>query len=276
MEEKKSYLQQRVYDLLGLTEEQCSVPLWIDRLTPAKKRKHSYEVNGEKREQWLKDENGNLIADPFPLFQSDENDNIRMFPYTLDGRLIRYELEPGTYTLQGSDAEYLLYYMRVTKDKPTMTDVAQPLLTDYNLSWSGGAYANTEGKGYLKINDAKHIVDEDNLTHTVSLKAENSLTSSLNLSTSSVLAGIDLTVETTRYVFDDNESNISSTTTLSEKYYNTQSNLKEFNAGNYSLCGTINSPEYKYSAFYDYLHLDAVEYMVLAHFLNVLDTKCFI
>lgn len=91
MEEKKSYLQQRVYDLLGLTEEQCSVPLWIDRLTPAKKRKHTYEVNGEKREQWLKDENGNLIADPFPLFQSDENDNIRMFPYTLDGRLIRYE-----------------------------------------------------------------------------------------------------------------------------------------------------------------------------------------
>ena len=186
---------------------------------------------------------------------------------TTAGRLIRYELEPGTYTLQGSDdAAYLLYYMRVTKDKPVTTDVAQPLLTDYNLSWSGATYTNNAATGHLPIGEdnLKHIVDENNLTHTVVLKAENSLTSSLNLSTSSALAGIDLVVETTRVTFTaTNENTYNKTTTKQE--ISAQSNscsLTNYNAGNYSLSGTINEPDYKYDAFYDKLHLDAVQYEV--------------
>lgn len=179
------------------------------------------------------------------------------------GRLIRYELKPGTYTLQGSDAAYLLYYMRVTKTKPTMTDIAQPELTDYELAWSGGQYANTEGKGYLKISDAKHIVDEDNLTHTVSLKAENSLKNSLNLS--NTLSTFDLTVATTRVTFTNENENTYNGDKSVTKDYNNQTNscsLDTHNAGNYTLKGTINSPAYKYSAFYDKLLLDAVEYEV--------------
>ena len=48
MEEKKSYLQQRVYDLLGLTEEQCSVPLYIGKY-PARIKKIFWDnEKGEK------------------------------------------------------------------------------------------------------------------------------------------------------------------------------------------------------------------------------------
>lgn len=179
------------------------------------------------------------------------------------GRLIRYELEPGTYTLKGSDAAYLLYYMRVTKTKPTMTDIAQPELTDYDLAWSGGQYANTEGKGYLKISDEKHIVDEDNLTHTVSLKDENSLKSSINLSTST-LSGIDLEVETTRVTFTNENENNYSTSETTQNFNNVADSyqLTTYNAGVYTLSGTIDNPTYKYSAFYDKLQLKYVEYEV--------------
>ena len=184
------------------------------------------------------------------------------------GRLIRYELPAGTYTLQGSSAEYLLYYMRVTKAKPVMTDVAQPRLTDYTLSWSGATYTNTDATGHLPIGDdnRKHIVDENNLTHTVVLKNENnSLNTLLNLNLSTfALAGIDLVVETTRVAFTATNENTYNTTTTTQEI-SAQSNsceLTTYNAGNYALSGTINEPDYKYEAFYDKLHLDAVPYEV--------------
>ena len=89
--EEKSYLERRVYDLYGLTEEQCSVPLWRGK-RPArpKKRQWTDEATGERKEEWMRDEEENFIADPFPLFQTDDRDNIRIFPYTLDGQLITY------------------------------------------------------------------------------------------------------------------------------------------------------------------------------------------
>ena len=117
MEEKKSYLQQRVYDLLGLTEEQCSVPLYIGK-HPARTKMIRWE--NEKGEKCCKpelDAEGKEIALPFPLFQSDDKDNIRMFPYTLDGQLIRYERDKqpkysdfiveDTYFITRMNPEYL-------------------------------------------------------------------------------------------------------------------------------------------------------------------------
>ena len=185
---------------------------------------------------------------------------------TSAGRLIRYELPAGTYTLKGSDAAYLLYYMRVSTERPTMTDVAQPQLTDYTLSWSGATYTNKDATGHLPIDEdnKKHIVDENNLTHTVSLKPENSLTSSLNLSPSSKLAGIDLVVETTRVAFTNENENTydKSTSTQSFNEVADSYQLEDYNAGDYTLSGTIDKPIYKYSAFYDKLHLDAVQYEV--------------
>ncbi len=89
-EEKKSYLQERVYDLYGLTEEQCSVPLWLGK-KPAKPKKRQWiDEKGQECEEWLRDGEGNYIAEPFPLFQSDPNDNIRIYPYTIEGQLISY------------------------------------------------------------------------------------------------------------------------------------------------------------------------------------------
>lgn len=179
-----------------------------------------------------------------------------------DGRLIRYELPAGTYTLQGSDAAYLLYYMRVTKTKPEMTDVAQPLITDYTLNWSGGAYANTTGKGFKKLSDTKYIIDQDNLTHTVALNSSgNSLGTSLNLSTFS-LNNVNLQVETKRYSFSSNDSNSYTTENHSSSYTALENNLNTYNGGIYELSGTINEPNYKYSSFYDKLHLKSVTYEV--------------
>lgn len=189
-----------------------------------------------------------------------------------DGRLIRYELPAGTYTLQGSDAAaYLLYYMRVSTERPTMTDVAQPLLTDYTLSWSGGKYADTDGKGYLKISDEKHIVDEDNLTHTVLLKADNSLSLKTSLNLTSDLSTFDLYITQPTYTFvepnDDNNNNGSITIGNDnlDEYKNIvpSSELRlENNGGDYVLSGKIIEPDYKYSAFYDVLQLNQVEYEV--------------
>lgn len=181
------------------------------------------------------------------------------------GRLIRYELAPGTYTLKGSDAAYLLYYMRLTREKPVMTDVAQPLITDYELSWSGATYTNKDATGHLPIGEdnKKHIVDENNLTHTVSLKADNSLKTSLNLY--NTLSTFDLTVATKRVTFTNTNENSYNDSKSVTNDYNNQTNscsLNTHNAGNYTLKGTINSPEYKYSAFYDKLLLDAVQYEV--------------
>ena len=184
---------------------------------------------------------------------------------TTSGRLIRYKLEPGTYTLQGSDAAaYLLYYMRLTKEKPVMTDVAQPLIADYELSWSGATYVNTDAKGYLKINDSKYIVDQDNLNHTVELKSENnSLASSLNLSTFT-LSEIDVQVATEVIAFEDTNNNNGKITNNNQSK-SAQSNtctLDTYNAGNYATSGTINEPDYKYEVFYEKLHLNSVQYEV--------------
>lgn len=179
---------------------------------------------------------------------------------TSAGRLIRYELPAGTYTLQRGTADYLLYYMRVSKARPEMTDVAQPQLTDYNLSWSGATYTNTDATGHLPIGDdnKKHIVDEKNLTHTVSLKDGNSLTISGGEST------FDLTVATTRVSFSSTDSNKYGSSTI-DQYPETKNgsfDLQTYNAGNYTLKGTIEKPNYKYSAFYDKLLLEAVAYEV--------------
>ena len=183
------------------------------------------------------------------------------------GRLIRYELAPGTYTLQRGSADYLLYYMRLTKEKPEMTDVAQPLITDYELSWSGATYVNTDAKGNLKINDSKYIVDQDNLNHTVILKSENnSLASSLNLSTFT-LSEIDVQLATKVIAFEDTNNNNGKITDNNQEK-SAQSNtctLDTYNAGNYATSGTIkiNEPDdYKYSAFYEKLHLNSVQYEV--------------
>lgn len=180
------------------------------------------------------------------------------------GRLIRYELAPGTYTLKGSDAAYLLYYMRLTREKPEMTDVAQPLITDYELSWSGATYVNTDANGNLKINDSKYIVDQDNLNHTVILKSENnSLASSLNLSTFT-LSEIDVQLATKVIAFEDTNNNNGKITDNNQEK-SAQSNtctLDTYNAGNYATSGTINEPDYKYEVFYEKLHLDSVHYEV--------------
>lgn len=179
-----------------------------------------------------------------------------------NGRLIRYELAPGTYTLQRGSADYLLYYMRLTREKPEMTDVAQPLITDYELSWSGGAYADSNGKGLLKLSNTKYIIDQDNLTHTIAFNSsDNSLGTSLNLSTFS-LNNVNLQVETNRYSFSSNDSNDYTTETHTSKYSNLTNNLNQYNGGNYELSGTINNPNYKYSGFYEKLHLEPVTYEV--------------
>ena len=179
-----------------------------------------------------------------------------------NGRLIRYELAPGTYTLQRGSADYLLYYMRLTREKPEMTDVAQPLITDYTLNWSGGAYANTDGKGLLKLSNTKYIIDQDNLTHTIAFNSsDNSLETSLNLSTFS-LNSVELQVETNRYSFSSNDSNNYTTETHTSQYSNLTNNLNKYNGGNYELSGTINNPNYKYSGFYENLHLEPVTYEV--------------
>ena len=187
---------------------------------------------------------------------------------TTSGRLIRYELPAGTYTLQRGNNDYLLYYMRVTKDKPIMTDIAQPLVTDYELAWSGGEFQDDKAKGYFKIDEtnSKHIVNEDKLTHTVTLKSDgNSLNTSLNLNLSTfTLSAIDLNVATTRITFTNTNSNEYSDTTTNQKFTQVAESysLNTYNAGVYTLSGRIDGPEYKYKAFYEKLQLKSVEYEV--------------
>lgn len=112
---KKSYLQQRVYDLYGLTPEQCSVPLFIGT-RPAKYQCRKFiNEKGEECEQYEKDKDGNPIAAPFALFQSDEHDNIRMFPYTLDGKLITYLRDKQPKYSEG-DVEDLYFITRMNPE----------------------------------------------------------------------------------------------------------------------------------------------------------------
>ena len=90
MTEERSYLQQRVYDLMGLSPDQCAVPLYDGKNPVRIAKKHYTDDKGVEHEQWLTDKDGNYIAEPFPLFQSDKHDNIQMYPYTLDGQVIKY------------------------------------------------------------------------------------------------------------------------------------------------------------------------------------------
>lgn len=113
MEEKKSYLQERVYDLLGLTPEQCSVPLYYGKRPAIIKKTRWTDEQGKKREQWDQDKDGNFIAEPFPLFQSDDKDNIRMYPYTLDGQLITYSRDKQPKYGEGDDVEDTYFITRM-------------------------------------------------------------------------------------------------------------------------------------------------------------------
>ena len=77
-EKKTSYLQQRVYDLYGLTPEQCAVPLKVKGLYggwvwTGVQCKRWTDADGE-HEVPIKDEQGNEIPVPFPLFKSDDDD----------------------------------------------------------------------------------------------------------------------------------------------------------------------------------------------------------
>ena len=179
-----------------------------------------------------------------------------------DGRLIRYQLPAGTYTLQGSDAEYLLYYMRVTKDKPIMTDIAQPQVTDYELAWSGN------GGQYLKDqnnndNGSKYFVDDNATTFDAKLSYQG--LNNVSLST------MNLKVESLLHSFadqDQNGNNISPTDVTpntESRSYNQISPTLAYNAGAYNLSGTINlgnESTYKYAAFYDVVQLKPVDFTV--------------
>lgn len=113
--EKKSYLQQRVYDLMNLTPEQCAVPLWIYNRPARPAVKKYVNEKGIQCEQLIIDEEGKPVAEPFPLFQSDEKDNILMYPYTLDGKLITYLRDKQPKYSEG-DVEDLYCITRLNPD----------------------------------------------------------------------------------------------------------------------------------------------------------------
>ena len=183
------------------------------------------------------------------------------------GRLIRYELEPGTYTLQGSDAAaYLLYYMRVSKAKPEMTDVATDVTaSNYTLAWSGGEWNN-----YTKINDT-YFVDDDATTFTPTLTYKG--LTGVNLAASS-----SLNITTGKYSFSDNQGDGTAITYNEVTSNNNGSDNGDiaikatvignesitYNAGTYALSGIANvtDTEYKYAAFYDVLRLNTVGFTV--------------
>ena len=114
-EEKKSYLQQRVYDLYGLTEAQCSVPLWIGNRPAIYQTRKWKDGNGKDCEEVLRDDNGNALAAPFPLFQADQKDNIRLYPYTLEGKLISYLRDTQPKYSEG-EVEDLYYLTRLNPE----------------------------------------------------------------------------------------------------------------------------------------------------------------
>lgn len=182
------------------------------------------------------------------------------------GRLIRYELKPGTYTLQGSSAEYLLYYMRVTKDKPVMTDVVTDATTsNYTLAWSDGEWNN-----YTKINDT-YFVDDDATTFTPTLTYKG-------LTRVKLAASSSLNITTGNYSFSDNQgdgTNITYTEVTSNNNGSDNGDIAikatdignesiTYNAGTYALNGIANvtGTDYKYAAFYDVLRLNTVGFTV--------------
>lgn len=116
-EKLKSYLEQRVYDLCGLTPEECAVPLYRGKL-PARNevRRWKDKKTGEEKESLVLNKDGSPKAAPYPLFQSDKHDNIRMFPYTLDGQLITYSSDKQP--KHGAEAGTLEEIYCVTRRNP--------------------------------------------------------------------------------------------------------------------------------------------------------------
>ncbi len=173
---------------------------------------------------------------------------------TTAGRLIRYTLPAGTYTLQRGNNDYLLYYMRVSTSKPTMTDIVQPAAGDYSLSWSGN------NGGYLKDpnNDAKYFVDEEATNFTPTL-TYNGL-SKVSLST----VKLDVTTDVWTFVNEDDSSE-GSMQQYTSNYTEANISSLEYNEGAYTLSGSvtgISGTSYKYARFYDNLQLKLVSFNV--------------
>lgn len=175
---------------------------------------------------------------------------------TTSGRLIRYTLPAaGTYTLQGSDAaDYLLYYMRVSTAKPTMTDVVQPTIDNYDLSWSGGTYGT-----YLKETNDRYFVDEEatNFTPTLTYNGLSKV----------VLSTISLQVVTNVWTFDNSGDSSQGSMQQDTRNYTGEANISSltYNEGAYTLSGSvigISETSYKYAAFYDVLQVKSVSFNV--------------
>lgn len=175
---------------------------------------------------------------------------------TTFGRLIRYTLDPGTYTLQRGNNDYLLYYMRVSKDKPTMTDteLVQVQANNYVLSWSD----NTKDR-FHKENDTKYFVDEEAKTFTAKLNYQE--WQNVNLTTT------NLGISTVTWTFDNSKEESQGTENSPEEEHSYDGNetvsIGYHNAGTYTLSGTVApNASYKYAAFYDRLPLSPVNFEV--------------
>ena len=162
---------------------------------------------------------------------------------TTSGRIIRYELPAGTYTLSKGNTEYLLYYMRVTQNKPTMTDIVQPNTNDYALTWEGGDFGND-----TKIGDI-YYVDDDAKTLNVTFNNNNSLGITSGSLSSPNLSLTDL-------------NSIDSYGASSINGWNTSYTITDLNAGTYAISGQINQPQYSLSHFYDKVVLKPVDIKV--------------
>ena len=174
---------------------------------------------------------------------------------TNKGRLIRYELPAGTYTLQRGNNDYLLYYMRVSKDRPTMTDteLVQVQANSYVLSWSD----NTKDR-FHKENDTKYFVDEEATTFTAKLNYQE--WQNVNLTTT------NLGISTVTWNFDNSKEESQGTRNNPEEHSydgNETVSIEYHNAGTYTLSGTVApNASYKYAAFYDRLPLSPVNFEV--------------
>lgn len=113
-EKKKSYLQERVFDLCGLTREQVSLPLkWHKQVAEWRNPEDFDKETGMGRVYMADNGEGTLIPQ-WPLFQSDQDDNIRMYPYTLDGKLISYVRDKQPKYAGDMEVEDLYYITRLS------------------------------------------------------------------------------------------------------------------------------------------------------------------
>ena len=112
-EKTKSYLQERVFDLCGLTREQVSLPLkWHKKVAEWHNPEDFDESIGMGR-VYVADNGEGTLVPQWPLFQSDQDDNIRMYPYTLEGRLISYTRDKQPKYSDG-EVEDLYYITRLS------------------------------------------------------------------------------------------------------------------------------------------------------------------